>query len=339
MLRRRALLTAALAALPLRTLAEDHSLAALIRRHRVPAAGLVVLRDGAIAERVAIGATAETLFQAASISKVVTGIAVLRLVQRGKLALDQPVTIVPNPFDQPVTPRLLLSHRAGTGVSGFPGYKAGTPLPSLRQILDGIPPANTPAVRVTQMPGQGYRYSGGGTMVLQQLVENVMGASFATVATREVLEPLGLARSNFVQPLPDQESDVATGHDLLGKPVGGRFHVYPELAAAGLWSTANDLARLALAVTADRPLLELMARPVGNGPASLGLFVRARPGRPPLLYHYGVNAGFRAVLAFASDASFGVALTVNGAGGQSVIPAFCGPLFQSNGQGDFPSIG
>lgn len=337
-MRRRLLLTAAVAALPLPARGNGDTLAALARRHRVPAASLAIVRDGSIAEQLAIGADAATLFQAASISKVVTAITILRLIQQGKLSLDQAVGIVPNPFDAPVTPRLLMSHRAGTNVPGFAGYEAGAPLPSLRQILDGNPPANSPAVRVTQRPGLAYRYSGGGTMVLQRLAEDAAGRPFAELAATEVLQPLGLGRSSFLQPLPKGIGNAANAHDTEGRPLAGPFHVYPELAAAGLWSTAEELARLALAIAADVPLRKLMATRIGGGPTGLGLFVRGRPKLPPILYHYGVNAGFRAVLAFAADASFGVALMLNGDGGRAVIPAFCTPLFEYNRQGAFPTL-
>lgn len=339
MFSRRALLTASLAALAHGARAQESDrLASLMRSHQVPAASLTILRNGAIAEGVAIGADPETVFQAASISKVVTGLAILRLVQQGKLSLDQPVTTVPNPFDQPVTPRLLLSHRAGTNVPGFQGYLPSAPLPNLDQILQGAPPANTPAVRVTQMPGLAFRYSGGGTMVLQRLAMDAAAAPFEKIAATLVLEPSGLARSSFTQPMPEGTPNVAVAHDANGAPLAGHGHVYPELGAAGLWSTAGELARLALAITADAVLLRHMATRVGDGPTGLGIFVHPRAGRPPILYHYGVNAGFRSVLAFAADSSFGVALMTNGEGGRALIPAFCGPLFRSNGQGEFPPI-
>jgi CubicO group peptidase (beta-lactamase class C family) len=327
-----------LIALPLPARSQAEPLVSLLQQHRVPAASLAVVRNGAIAEQQAIGADRDTLFQAASISKVVTGLSILRLAGRGRLALDQTVTLLANPFSQPVTPRLLLSHRAGTNVPGFPGYPAGAPLPDLRQILDGAPPANTPAVRVVQAPGLAFRYSGGGTMVLQQLASEAAGVPFDKIAAAEVLGPAGMARSAFAQPLPERERNVAVAHDAEGRPLPGRFHVYPELAAAGLWSTAGDLARLALAIAAS-PALGLMSIPVDRGPTGLGIFVRQRSGRAPLLYHYGVNAGFRSILAFAADASFGVALMTNGDGGRALIPAFCNSLFRANDQGDLPGLG
>ena len=78
-----------------------------------------------------------------------------------------------------------------------------------------------------------------------------------------------------------------------------------------------------------------MATPVGNGPTGLGPFVQPRGARPPYLYHYGVNAGFRSVLVFAADASFGVALLTNGEGGRLMIPEILGGLFATFGQEPF----
>ena len=320
-----------------------------MRRHRVPGVSVALIRGGEISERVALGADLRTLFQAASISKVVTAVVVMRLVEQGRIGLDMPVNemlrswALPGDGAQSVTPRLLLCHRAGTTVPGFPGYAVGAPLPDLLQILDGKPPANTPAVRVDWPPGEAFRYSGGGTMVLQRLAMDVMGADFDTLARELVLAPAGMGRSGFFQPLPTTESDAAAAHDLEGQPLPGRFHVYPEHAAAGLWSTPADLARLAQAIAASwreggllgRATARTMATQVADGPTGVGIFVQPRSAKPPYLYHYGVNAGFRSVLVFAADASFGVALMTNGEGGQPLIPEFLGALFERFGQDPF----
>jgi CubicO group peptidase (beta-lactamase class C family) len=317
-------------------------LADLMWRRRVPSAGLAVIRGGEIVERIAIGANAQTLFQAASISKVVTGVAVMRLVEQGRIGLDTPVNemlrswTLAGPGAERVTPRLLLSHRGGTTVSGFPGYAVGAPLPTLAEILDGTPPADTRGIRVAWPPGEAFRYSGGGTMVLQRLVMDAAGQDFGALAGELVLAPAGMNRSSFFQPLPASESNWSSAYDLDGNPLSGRYHVYPELAAAGLWSTASDLARLALAIGASwrtggllkQATAETMATRVANGPTGLGLFIYPRDGKPPYLYHYGVNAGFRSLLVFAADASFGVALMTNAEGGKSLIPAMLAALFE-----------
>jgi len=353
MLKRRAVLAAGSASLVASaSLAQgdppiEKLLADLMWRRRVPSAGLAVIRGGAIAERITIGADPETLFQAASISKVVTGVTVMRLVEQGRIGLDTPVNemlrswTLPGQGAERVTPRLLLSHRGGTSVAGFPGYAVGAPLPTLAEILDGTPPANNRPIRVAWPPGEAFRYSGGGTMALQRLVMDVAGKGFDALAGELVLAPTGMSRSGFFQPLPATESNAATAYDLDGNPLTGRYHVYPEHAAAGLWSTPSDLARLALAIGASRraggllkqATAELMATRVADGPTGLGLFVYPRNGKPPYVYHYGVNAGFRSVLVFAADASFGVALMTDGEGGKPLIPAMLAALF--DGQDPF----
>ncbi|MCA0303431.1 MAG: beta-lactamase family protein [Proteobacteria bacterium] len=332
----------------------------LTMRHHVPAASAVVIRNGAVSDVMTVGCDARTLFQAASISKVVAGLVILRLHEKGTIGLDRPVNQALRGWTLPgvgvgggagadaaaVTPRLLLCHRGGTTVPGFPGYAVGAPLPDLRQILDGTPPANTPPVVVAWPPGEAFRYSGGGTMVLQRLAEDATGQPFDQLARDLVLAPAGMTRSGFFQPLPPSERNAAAAHDARGQRLAGGFHVYPELAAAGLWSTPGDLARLALAIAAswtgtgaDR-LLEtatarLLATPVADGPTGLGVFVAPRGGRPPYLYHYGVNAGFRAALVFSADAAFGVAIMTDGDGGEALIPEMLDPLFAAAGQDPF----
>jgi len=165
--------------------------------------------------------TAETLFQAASISKSISALAALRLVQSGKVDLDEDVNvklkgwIVPdNEFtkEQKVTLRRILSHSAGLTVPGFPGYAAGDHLPTIVQILDGQSPANTSAVKVDVVPGTIWRYSGGGYTVMQLLLTNVTNDSFPDILDREVLRPLGMSHSTFAQPLPTAlRREAATG--------------------------------------------------------------------------------------------------------------------------------
>ena len=201
MLKRRVVLAAGSASLVASTsLAQgdppiEKLLADLMWRRRVPSAELTVIRGGEIAERIAVGANPQTVFQAASISKVVAGVTVMRLVEQGRIGLDTPVNemlrswTLPGPGAERVTPRLLLSHRGGTTVSGFPGYAVGAPLPTLAEILDGTPPANTRGVRVAWPPGDAFRYSGGGTMVLQRLAMDVAATDFDVPASAPARPP------------------------------------------------------------------------------------------------------------------------------------------------------
>ena len=130
----------------------------------------------------------------------------------------------------------------------FPAMRRGNPCPISTRYWPG-PPANTKPVMVDTLPGTVWRYSGGGYTVVQKLIEDVTGRSFAAVLRDEVLQPAGMTASSFAQPLPATRRDrVAWPHDGTGKPVEGGPHTYPELAAAGLWSTPSDLLRYAIAV-------------------------------------------------------------------------------------------
>jgi CubicO group peptidase (beta-lactamase class C family) len=201
--------------------------------------------------------TARTLFQAGSISKPVFALAVMRLVEDGALDLDADVNqyltswrVPANGGWQPrITLRQLLSHSAGTTVHGFPGYAAAGPWPSVPQILDGAPPANTPPVVVDLLPGTQFRYSGGGTTIAQQVVVDVTRTPFPALMRRLVLDPLGMQDSSFEQPLPPAfAARAAHAHPWNAVATRGGWHVYPEMAAAGLWTTAGDLARLGAAM-------------------------------------------------------------------------------------------
>jgi CubicO group peptidase (beta-lactamase class C family) len=187
--------------------------------------GLEVVRiEGDLRER----------FPAGSLSKPVAALTALRLVSTGALELDQEVNAQLRSWQLPqgegVTLRRLLGHTAGLGVPFFPGYGPGEEVPTLVQVLDGTPPASTAPVRVEAPPGSGFRYSGGGYVLVQLLVEGVTGRPFTDVAAELVLEPLEMARSTF-----------AAGTD----------HVYPEQAAAGLSTTVEDLARFAIELQRD----------------------------------------------------------------------------------------
>ncbi len=245
----------------------------MIRRTKLPGLSIAVIEDGAIAWARGFGVREAgkeapideaTLFQAASISKPVAALGALILAERGELDLDTDVNEMLTRWKLPqgngsdasrVTPRHLMSHTAGLTVHGFPGYAIDAKRPTLAQILDGEAPANTAAVGV-EFPVGAWWYSGGGYTVLQMLMEDVAERPFEELLRELVLEPLGMERSTFAQPLPERlQANAASGHRSSdqgreAEPVPGRWHVYPERAAAGLWTTPSDLARFLIAVRA-----------------------------------------------------------------------------------------
>lgn len=201
----------------------------------------------------------DTPFQSGSISKPVFALAVMRLCQDQRLDLDADIRAylkswqLPGGGDDGWTPKIslrqLLSHSAGATVHGFPGYATGGRWPSIPQILDGIPPANTAPVFIDLIPGLQFRYSGGGTTIAQLAVTDSTGRSFPDLMRELVLAPLGMEDSSYEQPLSSDMADrAAVGHPFNGTPISGGWHIYPEMAAAGLWTTAADLARLGVAL-------------------------------------------------------------------------------------------
>jgi len=327
------------------------SLVERMRRYRVPGVGIAVIDHGVIVWRGAYGlrngsskVTPHTVFQAASISKPLAATVALLLVQDHRLDLDAGVNAQLHAWQLPssggftpdgVTLRRLLSHNAGIGVHGFPGYAAGTALPDERQILDGLPPANSPPIRLVQAPGSGYRYSGGGYQIAQRLMENVTGRPFADLAEHVLLGPLHLRRTAYAANLPPQfAADVATGHDYDGHPVPGGWHRYPELAAAALWSTPDDLARYLAALMhawqghADGPLTPALAHqmltPAIEG-MGLGLGVHGE-GAARLVDQAGSTVGYRTYLIGFPARGQGAVIMTNGDGGGDLIRELCRSL-------------
>src|SRR5215475_683983 len=307
----------------------------------VPGVSIAVIHDGQIEWAKGYGAvsvggapvTPETLFQAASISKPVTAMAVMHLVQTGKLNLDTDVNeylkswrVPANDFTRKarITLRQLLSHTAGMTVHGFPGYASGAPLPTFEQILNGAKPANSPAILVDIAPGSEWRYSGGGFVVMQQLLLDVSGKPFPILMKETVLGPAGMAQSTYEQPLPKSRmGEVAMPYHSNGQPTPGGPHVYPEMSAAGLWTTPSDLARFAIelqrALAGRSSILSAatareMLTPIKGG-WGLGIGVGGGAGHP-YFQHGGANDGFQCNMV-AYNSGDGVAIMTNSdSGGQ-----------------------
>jgi CubicO group peptidase (beta-lactamase class C family) len=279
-----------------------------------------------------------TLFQAGSISKPIFALAVMRLAEEGRLKLDEDVNgylkswKVPTNGSWPprVTLRQLLSHSAGLTVHGFPGYAAGERIPTVVDVLRGVPPANTAPVFVNIVPGVQFRYSGGGTTVAQLVLTDVLGQNFPAAMKTLVFDRLAMSDSTYEQPLPAHRArQAATAHPWKGKPLEGRFHVYPEMAAAGLWTTAADLARAGIAlqravsgsegVLLSRPTAEemLVPSPAGGG-VGLGFFLEGE-GESTRFGHDGWDEGFVAAMTFYRSRGQGAVVMVNSNEGHPLL--------------------
>ncbi|MGO9606534.1 MAG: serine hydrolase domain-containing protein [Candidatus Binataceae bacterium] len=236
-------------------------------RLKVPAVSVAVIDDYKIDWAKAWGVTepggrkavtADTLFQAASISKPISAMAAMHLVQEGKLNLDADVNdylkgwkVPDNEFtrSKPVTLRELLSHSAGIPTFLHTAYRPDATLPTLPQILDGILPADTRAVRVEWVPGSRWQYSNAGYAIVQQMVVDVTGESFPDFMRTTLLQPLGMRHSSYEEPLPAAlQTNAAVGTLADGKELPDKWLVYPAMIASGLWTTPSDIARFAIAL-------------------------------------------------------------------------------------------
>jgi CubicO group peptidase (beta-lactamase class C family) len=308
------------------------------RELHVPAVSIAVIENGRIVrtEVYGDGINPETVFQAASISKPVAAMAALHMSQHGNFTLDEDVNnklkswkVPAHRFSgKPVTVRGILSHSAGLTVSGFPGYAAGAPVPSLVAILNGAPPANTKAILVDIEPGSRWRYSGGGFTVLQQLmIDRMNGWTFPQIMERMVLSRIGMKHSTFTQPLPELiAANAAKAHDGEGRPIAGNWHTYPEMAAAGLWTTPSDLALWAIEVRnawhgRSNKIIERTTahEMLTRQKADYGLGVGLEGSGPTLIFgHDGVNAGYRCILKLSLESGNGAVIMTNGDQGRKL---------------------
>ena len=322
------------------------TIAERLKEHGVPGVSVAVIRDFRIdwakgyglAEVEGARPVADTtLFEAGSISKPVAAAGALVLVSRKRLDLRGEINsslkswkVPSNDLTRksPVTLERLLSHTAGMTVHGFPGYERGTPLPTVVQVLDGAPPANTEPIRVDLEPGTEYRYSGGGYTIAQLAMTDVTGETFPVLMARSVLVPLGMTRSTYQQPLPDDRlPEAAVGYRSNGKPIPGLRNTYPEMAAAGLWTTASDLARFAIGM---QKMLRGDAGPLSPAAArdmitprkeryGLGLAVEEKGGGT-YFTHGGSDEGFQALLYAHAAKGYGAVLMTNSDAGFQVMP-------------------
>lgn len=314
----------------------------LLERLHVPGCSIAVVRDFQIHWAKAYGVAdvetkrpvdAETLFQAASISKPVAAMAALRLVEQHRLNLDEDINSVLKSWHVPgqgVTARSLLSHTSGADDGfGFPGYAPDAPRPTLVQILDGKPPSNVGPVRFARPPYAAYKYSGGGVTVMQVALLDITGKPFAEMMRSLVLDALEMKSSSYEQPLPAaRAAHAARAHSSDGKAMGPPWHVYPEQEAAGLWTTPSDLARFMIEVqravrgpkgaVLQQATAREMITPVGVGPFAVGLTIEKR-GENWYFTHSGSNWGFRGDIVGHIRKGYGVAILTNGDRGGALI--------------------
>jgi CubicO group peptidase (beta-lactamase class C family) len=286
--------------------------------------------------------TNETIFQAASISKPLTAMVALHLVETGLLDLDADANdflrswkipkskytqVRPDGVIPKVTLRGLLSHTAGMNLRGYSGYPPGRDLPNLQEILKGVPPANSRQVRLVQEPGTAFKYSGGGYLVVQQMIEDTTGRPLAGLAKEFIFDKLGMRSSTFDIKISDALLPrTATAHRRTGEPVAGRWHAYPEQAAASLWSTPTDLARLLIEVlkslknesnlVLSPEMTRLMMTPQkGIGGVGFNVVIKDSMTR---FGHPGWNEGFHSMILACPETGQGIVWMTNGENGRKL---------------------
>jgi CubicO group peptidase (beta-lactamase class C family) len=277
-----------------------------------------------------------TKFQAASISKPVTAMAAMSLVQAGKLSLDEDVNLrlvawkLPmNDFtaQRKVTLRGLLSHTAGIGVHGFHGYAAGKPIPTLLEVLDGKAPANSNPVRVEALPGSAWKYSGGGYEIVQLMLTETTREPFDRFVQHTVLDKIGMNESTFILPAK-WEAAASSAYHADGREVPGKWHRYPEMAAASLWTTPSDLARFVIEIqksasgksnkVLSQKMINEMLTP-GIEDFGLGLFLGEKADARRSFYHGGGNEGIRNMMFAYTSTGQGAIVMTNSDNGQALI--------------------
>jgi CubicO group peptidase (beta-lactamase class C family) len=333
-----------------------------MRAHGIPGMSVAVIENyrlvwakgyGVTAKGATTPVTDRTLFLAGSISKPVTAVGALALVDRGELSLDKDVDqelrswkVPASRFtaSHPVTLGLLLDHTGGfTGGDFFPGYASGDAVPTLGQILNGEKPAANDPIRVGFTPGSQWHYSGDGYLVVQQLMIDATGESFPDLMNSLVFKPAHMDSTTFEQPLgSDYARRAASGTLMNGDAVAGGWHAQPEMAAGGLWTTPTDLARLAIDIALstrgksneilsqrsagemiaphwEKGVINILGTPQSPDKMGYGFFVgddRHRFG------HVGGNVGYQASLVMFADTGDGVVVMTNSDVGLAAGNAF-----------------
>jgi len=336
------------------------TLSARMAQLHIPGVSIAVVHNGVIEWAAGFGVkqlggapvSVDTLFQAGSISKPVAAMGALHQVQKKKLSLDADVNtelvswkIPDNPAanGKPVTLRELLTHTAGFTVHGFAGYASTHPVPTLLQVLDGQKPANNAPIRLESEPGSKWNYSGGGYTVMQQLLVDVTKKPFPKLMQDTVLGPIGMKHTTYQQPLPAAlQPEAATPYDWKG-PISGGAHTYPEMAAAGLWTTPSDVARYCIAIQlslngkANRVLSQDLAQQMmtpGKENWGLGLEIGGS-ATDPFFSHGGVNAGFESLLVAYEHHGDGAVIMTNAAGGTGLASELMENIATEYGWPDF----
>jgi CubicO group peptidase (beta-lactamase class C family) len=286
-----------------------------------------------------IPVTTQTLFQAASISKSLNSVGVLKLVQGKKIDLFADINTYlatwKFPYDslskgKKISVANLLSHTGGLTVHGFEGYEQGAPIPTIVQILDGKKPANSDPIRSMYEPGLKSEYSGGGITISQLIVMDVTHQPYDKYMYDHVLKPLGMTGSTYAQPPVGVKPELlATGYRPDGNEIKGKYHIYPEQAAAGLWTNPTDLSKYIIETqlayegkshkVLNKEITHIRLTSYIDKSAALGVFIDNMDSSTRYFEHGGANEGFRCQYYGSLEGGNGVVVMVNSDNGD-IIP-------------------
>ena len=311
----------------------DKDIPALMAKAGVPGLAIAVIRNGETVWTGSFGVrseetkktvTKDTVFNVGSLSKPVFAYGVLKLVDAGKLKLDEPLApYLPKEFTEgdprfkQITARFVLSHR--TGFPNWPG--------------DGQP------LTIHFTPGERFSYSGSGMVFLQKAVEKITGKPLNDYMQEAVFTPLGMQHSSYVWN-PVFENDVAIGHNVAEAPVN-LWKAEQANAAASLVTTAVDYAIFLNAVLAGKGLqpetLREMETPQIAVDSSCSNCVEGQPSGKlsttifwglgfgiektadgDSLWHWGDNGVFKSFFVVRTASKSGVVYLTNSENGLSI---------------------
>lgn len=284
--------------------------------------------------------TTQTVFQAASISKPVTALAIMKKVQEGRISLNENVEarltswhIPKNPYtsSSAVTVKHLLSHTGGVANSFYyvPGYTEADRLPTVVECLNGTKPAQNNPVKITATPGAQFSYSNCGYWILEALLEDLEKKEFETLIADEILMPIGMTNSTFNSTPPGSHfKSIAGGHLDKNKLIEGKYYRVRPQSSGGLWSTPTDLARFLILIQKSRKgdandiiskeYAMLMTTPV-MGSYGLGFSSEVRGTGVKFFGHDGHNMGYICSMIGSLDNGFGVVIMTNSENGWKAV--------------------
>ncbi|MBS1935471.1 MAG: beta-lactamase family protein, partial [Bacteroidetes bacterium] len=315
--------------------------------YKVPSVSMAIIHNGKIEWAKAYGyadtetkkfANSTTLYQAASLSKSVNALGIMKLVQAGRLSLEKDIRsylaswVFPdNEYSKgkTITIKNLLSHTAGLSTSGFSGYSKTDSIPTINQILNGERPSSNEAVKPVLVPGTAVRYSGGGTTVIRKILDDNISANYDSLMQELILKPLKMTNSTFSQPLSDAIKNYACAYDKDMQVLPGNYRLHPEQAPDGLWTTATDFAKFIIAIQQSlhgnkdailkpNDVAEMLTPVINNSDAALGTFIRNENGEKYFM-HIGANYGYRSAYYGSFTGDNGVVIFTNSDNGQALI--------------------